>query len=80
MLTLISFVTLGIWTALLGFMNNTVGREISFTKTTHDLHLPPIKSIDQDPKTHKSEIEILITPSETLKAFKNLWKEIFYGV
>tara|TARA_B110001454_G_C12723218_1_gene435887 strand:+ start:4381 stop:4635 length:255 start_codon:yes stop_codon:yes gene_type:complete len=84
MLAIISFTLLGIWTAILGFINNTDWNENSDRESILDLHRQPqrfdVQLEAQQPEVICPVRETPIAPSETFEAFKNLWKEIIHGV
>ena len=78
MLTIISFAFLGVWTVILGIINN---KHLFITSPT-DIRMLAQESEEQRSKdfNHKSvHIEDDTSLSETLIAFKNLWKEITFG-
>lgn len=80
MLALISFTLLGLWTAILGFINNTPWEDNSAAESVFSLKLRRRNVRDQQLEAISAASENQIAPSETFEAFKNLWKEIVYGV
>lgn len=79
MLAIISFTILGIWTAILGFLNNTDWREYLIKESNTHLHGPSRTLPAQEPEAKLIAKETSNRSTEISEAFKNLWHEIVCG-
>lgn len=82
MLAIISFTLLGIWTLILGIINNcdfSISKEPS-QKVKASIAAEPVRqqATIQEPASTTVQVE-LDNPSEIAKAFQNLWKQIIHG-